>query len=411
MKKLFFCIILMFFIQIAVYAQPEYEQIMSDRINNLGIFNGKSGIVYADTKNFEGNNSLFIVSISDKSINCEIYDKSDGIQLTDKIEFPKKTNCRLSCGKNGDNDVFILSSKNSKEVYTLLDDTITKSDNTKITEINDIAGYSNGKPVSYTSRKNISSFVTSLKEDTLSQYPFQNIINTLSDTEINDIKETLAACVDIMSFDIKDYDYDKLFKYILYTHKNFSILTDIPANSGQSSSLGYNNVSIVNSEFIDYIMEQVFRITPEKPPVNNLLERGFCYNNGYYFYSGGFDVYFSTEIRDIISVYDLGSGVMFVVFSDIYTEGDTKTQEYSFAVLQKNDEGYSLLRLGMGEPLPSEHEVTQYSPFSHTNNNQSATSDKTESSNIQPIPYILLIIAVGIVGLICGIYILIKNKK
>lgn len=237
--------------------------------------------------------------------------------------------------KNGDNDVFILSSKNSKEVYTLLDDTITKSDNTKITEINDITGYSNGKPISYTSRKNISSFVTSLKEDTLSQYPFQNIINTLSDTEINDIKETLAACVDIMSFDIKDYDYDKLFKYILYTHKNFSILTDIPANSGQSSSLGYNNVSIVNSEFIDYIMEQVFRIAPEKPPVNNLLERGFCYNNGYYFYSGGFDVYFSTEIRDIISVYDLGGGVMFVVFSDIYTEGDTKTQEYSFAVLQK----------------------------------------------------------------------------
>ena len=52
--------------------------------------------------------------------------------------------------------------------------------------------------------------------------------------------------------------------------KNFQILTDIPADTGNSSNSGYNNVTLVNSDYIDYIMTRVFRITPEKPPVNEL---------------------------------------------------------------------------------------------------------------------------------------------
>jgi hypothetical protein len=126
-----------------------------------------------------------------------------------------------------------------------------------------------------------------------------------------------------MRFNIRNYDYDKLFKYVLYTHKNFQILTDIPADTGNSSNLGYNNVKLVNSDYIDYIMTRVFRITPEKPPVNELLERGFCYNDGYYYYIGGFGVYFATKIVDIKGVYDIGGGVTFVIFSDIYYESDT----------------------------------------------------------------------------------------
>ena len=132
----------------------------------------------------------------------------------------------------------------------------------------------------------------------------------------------LSACADLMSFDIKNYDYDTIFKYVLYTHQNFKVLTDIDPMTGSSSSLGYNNVSIAGSSFIDYIMENILRISPEKPPVNNLLNRGFCYSGGYYYYTGGFDVFFSTEIKDIIGIYDLGGNAVYIVFSDIYTEGD-----------------------------------------------------------------------------------------
>lgn len=119
---------------------------------------------------------------------------------------------------------------------------------------------------------------------------------------------------------------------MLYTHKNFQILTDIPADTGNSSNLGYNNVTLVNSDYIDYIMTRVFRITPEKPPVNELLERGFCYNDGYYYYIGGFGVYFATKIVDIKGVYDIGGWCYICWFSVTFI---TKViQEHPNTVLQ-----------------------------------------------------------------------------
>lgn len=203
---------------------------------------------------------------------------------------------------------------------------------------------------------------------------------------------------------------------MLYTHKNFQILTDIPANTGNSSSFGYNSVTLVNSDYIDYIMTRFFRITPEKPPVNELLERGFCYNDGYYYYTGGFGVYFATEITDIKGVYDIGGGVTFVVFSDIYYEGDTRTPEYSFAILQNTESGYSLMRLGMGEDLPSSDEVRLYSPFQtynemnwNINNVDNNNSDDFVKSYIS-IPILLLVISLGLIGLAACIVALVKRK-
>ena len=219
-----------------------------------------------------------------------------------------------------------------------------------------------------------------------------------------------------MRFNIRNYDYDKLFKYVLYTHKNFQILTDIPADTGNSSNLGYNNVKLVNSDYIDYIMTRVFRITPEKPPVNELLERGFCYNDGYYYYIGGFGIYFATEIVDIKGVYDIGGCVTFVVFGDIYYEGDTRTPEYSFAILQNTENGYSLMRLGMGEDLPTSDEVRLYSPFKTYNemnwniNNVDNNNDVDLVKSYISIPILLLVISLGLIGLTACIVALVKRK-
>ena len=250
----------------------------------------------------------------------------------------------------------------------------------------------------------------------IADYPFRNRVNELSVSEKQEITKTLTACADVMRFNIRNYDYDKLFKYVLYTHKNFQILTDIPADTGNSSNLGYNNVTLVNSDYIDYIMTRVFRITPEKPPVNELLERGFCYNDGYYYYIGGFGVYFATKIVDIKGVYDIGGGVTFVVFSDIYYEGDTRTPEYSFAILQNTENGYSLMRLGMGEDLPTSDEVRLYSPFKTYNemnwniNNVDNNNDVDFVKSYISIPILLLVISLGLIGLTACIVALAKRK-
>lgn len=257
---------------------------------------------------------------------------------------------------------------------------------------------------------------TKTNDEIIADYPFTNRVNEMSVSEKQEITKTLTACADVMQFNIRNYDYDKLFKYVLYTHKNFQILTDIPADTGNSSNLGYNNVTVVNSDYIDYIMTRVFRITPEKPPVNELLERGFCYNDGYYYYIGGFGVYFATKIVDIKGVYDIGGGVTFVIFSDIYYEGDTRTPEYSFAILQNTENGYSLMRLGMGEDLPTSDEVRLYSPFKTYNemnwniNNVDNNNDVDFVKSYISIPILLLVISLGLIGLTACIVALAKRK-
>ena len=257
---------------------------------------------------------------------------------------------------------------------------------------------------------------TKTNDEIIADYPFRNRVNELSVSEKQEITKTLTACADVMRFNIRNYNYDKLFKYVLYTHKNFQILTDIPADTGNSSNLGYNNVKLVNSDYIDYIMTRVFRITPEKPPVNELLERGFCYNDGYYYYIGGFGIYFATEIVDIKGVYDIGGGVTFVIFSDIYYEGDTRTPEYSFAILQNTENGYSLMRLGMGEDLPTSDEVRLYSPFKTYNemnwniNNVDNNNDVDFVKSYISIPILLLVISLGLIGLTACIVALAKRK-
>lgn len=257
---------------------------------------------------------------------------------------------------------------------------------------------------------------TKTNDEIIADYPFTNRVNELSVSEKQEITKILTACADVMRFNIRNYNYDKLFKYVLYTHKNFQILTDIPADTGNSSNLGYNNVKLVNSDYIDYIMTRVFRITPEKPPVNELLERGFCYNDGYYYYIGGFGVYFATKIVDIKGVYDIGGGVIFVVFGDIYYEGDTRTPEYSFAILQNTENGYSLMRLGMGENLPTSDEVRLYSPFKTYNemnwniNNVDNNNDDDFVKSYISIPILLLVISLGLIGLTACIAALVKRK-
>lgn len=257
---------------------------------------------------------------------------------------------------------------------------------------------------------------TKTNDEIIADYPFTNRVNELSVSEKQEITKTLTACADVMRFNIRNYDYDKLFKYVLYTHKNFQILTDIPADTGNSSNLGYNNVKLVNSDYIDYIMTRVFRITPEKPPVNELLECGFCYNDGYYYYIGGFGVYFATKIVDIKGVYDIGGSVTFVIFSDIYYESDTRTPEYSFAILQNTENGYSLMRLGMGEDLPTSDEVRLYSPFKTYNemnwniNNVDNNNDVDFVKSYISIPILLLVISIGLIGLTACIVALAKRK-
>ena len=55
------------------------------------------------------------------------------------------------------------------------------------------------------------------------------------------VRATVAACADIAEFDIKNYDYDKIFRCALYTHENFRVLTDIDPKEGESSTTKFRS--------------------------------------------------------------------------------------------------------------------------------------------------------------------------
>ncbi len=418
MKKFILVLILFLLLPRRVFGASGFDGILSDNIDRLGVFTNGAGLVYAGDAFFNDYASLLLIHADESSFVFDVYDDYDGIQLTDSLTLPYgNQSCRFALVTASGHNYIMRSEGGANEFYTIENDEFTGANNVQYDSVTYIASCSGGSVTLNVKTVNIYRYLNKLKENTIADYPFLNTVNSVSDEELSAIRLTLTACADIMSYDVKDYDYDLLFKYVLYTHKNFQILCPLSPMSGDSSSLGYNNVSIVSGEYIDYIMNNVFHITPKKPPVNNLTSRGFCYSDGYYFYTGGFDRYFATEIEDIVGIYNIGGGVVFVVFSDIYSEGGGSTPEYSYAVLQKNDGGYSLLRIGMGEALPSAEEVRAYSPFSSYNRVSWGGEEYSDSTNRKPItdrfllPFLLLVISVGAVTLVCSIVSLVKQRR
>lgn len=239
-------------------------------------------------------------------------------------------------------------------------------------------------------------------------YAYDDIRASVGDEETKQIRTFLAACADITSFDINDYSYDTLFKYVLYTYDNFRVLTDIEPAASSSGAPGQGGVRLVSSEYIDYIMNTVFHITPEKPPQRALTERGFCYSNGFYLYTGGFKTYFSTEIKELDSIYDLGGDTLLIVFSDIYTEGTAQNYEKSFAVIRRAGNGYSLLRLGMGEEPPEPDDMLAYAPFSYTPPTPVPAQSKAFTVFL---PVLLLVCALGLCGTAICVILIVRAKK
>ena len=237
---------------------------------------------------------------------------------------------------------------------------------------------------------------------------YEDITGTFSAGDKADLRAFLAATADITSYDVKNYDYDTLFKYILYTNENFRILTDIDPQSTTSGSQNGSGVMLVSSEFIDYIMDTVFHITPEKPQPGELTKRGFCYSNGYYMFTGGFSIFFATDITGIDNIYDLGGDTLLVTFSDDYTEGDRTNRESSYAIVRRESYGYSLLRLGMGADAPSLDEAAMYNPL-----NISAATPEPEKDTRGAflLPILLLICALGICGAAISIVKITRTKK
>ena len=127
-----------------------------------------------------------------------------------------------------------------------------------------------------------------------------------------------------------------------------------------------------------------------------LTQIGYCYNNSLYYYTGGYNEYFATDITDIIKIYAIKDNSIYVIFKNSYTDSNTPVGvEFSSATIKKDTEGYYLSSLQMGKLIDNPRELI--SPD---------TINASGSIYTKYIPLFVILIAVAVTGIVIYFYIL-----
>lgn len=181
-------------------------------------------------------------------------------------------------------------------------------------------------------------------------YPYEQV--HLSQNEYDSILLLLRASADIMNYDCHDTDIHKLTRYVLYTKNNFKVLGYQPVSESSGDTL----LKYCDSEFVDSVLYNVFRLSPEKPSADMLTKYYYYFSNGLYYYSGGFNTYFATDVIGISEVYKISDDTYYIIFPNTYTESGASPQlEFSSAIIANDSLGYYIKRIDMNsEPLSAD---------------------------------------------------------
>ena len=405
------CVFFLFFLFIPIKAFGavyEFDNVLDMQIKKYGSFNGKEGVIYASVESMEERSVLLTINFNGGEIGVSAFDVADGEQTTDYLGFPVggDNTYNISMGVCGLDTAVILKTNTITECFVMRNDRFVKAYQKPIVKT-EIVEYKKGR-LQIKTQTEVFSLLKSLKNKRIRESKLFNCINEIDGDIKNKIYTVLNASANVMSYDKNSPDVERLMKYVLYMHEDFSELVNISPNTiGGAADIGSSRIFGVSEEYIDYIVKHIFLTEPIKPEVSQLISQGYCVSKGKYYYSYNFNVEFSTEIVDIIAMNDLGGGVYYVVFSDVYYRGDTKIEEYSFAVIQTFEkEPYAILRLGMGEPLLSDREIFAYAPINMRNKYFNIPFINGKVS----VKVIVGIISVLVISVIGGIILIIRKK-
>lgn len=376
----------MLFIYIPHTHAAEFDIILNENISDKGIYNGKNGIIYASM--CENNSMLAIIHIENSSLTADIYGSENEAVDSLTVKCNGKKNCRVSIsGRNEPLCITVTENKKDK-YYRLINDSFTAT-NIKPVKSTPLFRYTNKKARVEADTSGVIKAKNALTYERAEKIPLREVI--LTNSEKSDILLLLKACADIYTFNPTDYDIDYLTLHVLYTHKNFALLSKIPTQSSENTT-----IKMCSEPFIADVMYKAFRITPKKPALNMLTETGYCYNNGLYYYRGGYKNYFATDIKEIIKSYAIADNSIYVIFKNTYTDSSTPvSEEYSSATLKKDKDGYYLTSLYMGKLIDNPQTIT--SPD---------TIEKAPLLYKRYIPVFIILIASAVIGIVIYFYIL-----
>ena len=165
----------------------------------------------------------------------------------------------------------------------------------------------------------------------------------LSTADKTELLTLIKCCADIDNYDRNDYDMDELMRKVLYTHRNFRLLSSIPANEQTINS----SLKMCSERFISDSIQKAFRLQAKHPEEYELADIGYCSANGYYYYYGGYTRYFATDVHRISNTFYTSDGSLYVIFSNSFNNGTSLKDEYSTATAKRDGYGWYLTSIHM----------------------------------------------------------------
>lgn len=165
------------------------------------------------------------------------------------------------------------------------------------------------------------------------------------DLHNTELLRLIKACADIGDYNRETTDENELILRFLYTYRNFEIITD------KEPFITYSdNIKMCRTDFVKDAVYRAFRIDAPTPSPQQLTTLGFCENNGYYYFTGGYSEYFATDVNAIEKIIPLDDGTFYVIFSDYYQESANPSQlEYSSMQIGRDKDGYYIIAIDMND--------------------------------------------------------------
>lgn len=363
-----------------------FDTIVTNAVSDKGIYDGKSGVIYASK--CENNTMLAVVFTENSALTIKIYGSENEVTDFLHIDYKNKPNLRISISPPEEELCISVTEGKKGKYYRLINDTLTLTSDKPENTVN-LLKVSNQRLDVKTTPSEVIGQRNNLTRERIENIPLREL--SLSEAERTEILHLLKACADIYTFNSDDYDINELTMRVLYTHRNFQLLSNINPQTAQNTS-----IKMCSEQFIAESMHKAFRITPPKPALNMLTQIGYCYNNGLYYYTGGYNEYFATDITDIIKIYAIKDNSIYVIFKNSYTDSNTPVGvEFSSATIKKDSEGYYLSSLQMGKLIDNPQELI--SPD---------TINASGSIYTKYIPLFVILIAVAVTGIVIYFYIL-----
>lgn len=187
-----------------------------------------------------------------------------------------------------------------------------------------------------------------------------------------------------------DSDENETMLRFLYTYRNFEIISN-----REPGFIETDNLKMCRADFVRDAVYNAFRLDAPEPSPENLTLLGYCVNNEYYYFTGGYTDYFATDVTDISAPVSLDDDTMYVIYTNTYRTGISEpVSEYGFAHIGKDSDGYFMIRL---KPNCSLYEIRSLISVKNASKN---------NASAERVPLLILSLTVTVAAIIFYLYFL-----